>query len=124
MEDIEQLARRVIVVNHGEIVFDDSIASLKGFLGAKKSVKVTTESEADWNGIAGVTTLKQESPMETELELDTDKLPLKDFIRIVNERYTILDMALEALPIERIIKELYQENDAEHPDESLMSLAK
>ncbi|MNP74727.1 hypothetical protein D3C76_1716500 [compost metagenome] len=87
-------------------------------------MKVTTESEADWNGIAGVTILKQESPMETELELDTDKLPLKDFIRIVNDRYTILDMALEALPIERIIKELYQENDAEHPDESLMSLAK
>ena len=33
--------------------------------------------------------------------------PLQKFISFVNEQYTIRDMALNALPIERIIKELY-----------------
>lgn len=34
-------------------------------------------------------------------------MPLQKFISFVNERYTIRDMELNALPIERIIKELY-----------------
>ncbi|WMT43572.1 ATP-binding cassette domain-containing protein [Paenibacillus sp. D2_2] len=108
LEDIEQLARRVIVVNHGEIVFDDSIQALRGFLGAKKTVHLSTELAADWSGIEGVSVLKQDSPTEAELELDTDIMPLRGFISLVNERYTIRDMALNALPIERIIKELYE----------------
>lgn len=108
LEDVEQLARRVIVVNHGEIAFDDSISALRGLLGAKKTVRITTESHADWNGIDGVNVLKNEFGTEAELELDTDRLPLKEFIGLVNDRHTILDMAIDALPIEAVIKELYQ----------------
>lgn len=108
LEDVEQLARRVIVVNHGEIVFDDSISALRGFLGAKKTVRITTESAALWDDIHGVRVLSRELETETELELDTDKLPLKEFIRLVNEQHTIMDMAIDALPIDVIIKELYQ----------------
>jgi len=107
LEDIEQLARRVIVVNHGEIVFDDSIQALRGFLGEKKMVNLSTELAPDWLVIEGVSVLKQDSPTEAELELDTNIMPLQRFISFVNERYSIRDMALNALPIERIIKELY-----------------
>ncbi|AZS16804.1 AAA family ATPase [Paenibacillus lutimineralis] len=107
LEDIEQLARRVIVVNHGEIVFDDSIQALRGFLGEKKTVHLTTELAPDWRAIEGVSVLKQDSLTEAELELDTSIMLLQKFISFVNERYTIRDMALNALPIERIIKELY-----------------
>lgn len=108
LEDVEKLAKRVIVINHGEIVFDDSISALRNFLGAKKTVTLTTEVQANWSGIAGVTVLKQVSEVEAELELDTEQLELKEFIRIVNDRYTIHDMSINALPIDRVIKELYQ----------------
>lgn len=108
LEDVEKLAKRVIVINHGEIVFDDSIGALRNFLGAKKTVTLTTEVQGNWNGIAGVTVLNQVSEVEAELELDTEQLELKEFIRIVNDRYTIHDMSINALPIDRVIKELYQ----------------
>jgi ABC-2 type transport system ATP-binding protein len=107
LEDIDQLAQRVIVINHGEIVFDNSIAALRNFLGAKKRVRLTTELPANLAEIDGVVVLRRESEVVAELELDTDKLALKEFIRLINERYTIHDMAIESLPIERVIKELY-----------------
>ncbi|WP_211269483.1 hypothetical protein [Paenibacillus glacialis] len=69
---------------------------------------LTTEVQADWSGIADVTVLKQVSEMEAELELDTEQLELKEFIRIVNDRYIIHDMSINALSIDRVIKELYQ----------------
>lgn len=105
--DIEQLAKRVIVVNHGEIVFDDSIDALRNFLGAKKKVKVTTEQPMNWDVVDGVRVLSQKSALEVELELDTELLPLKEFIRLSNEQATILDMSIDSLPIEQVIKELY-----------------
>ncbi|WP_199620804.1 ABC transporter ATP-binding protein [Paenibacillus alkalitolerans] len=112
LEDVDQLARRVIVINHGEIVFDDSISALRNFLGAKKTVKLATEQPADWEAFDGVEVLKLESVHEAELELDTEKLPLKQFIQLMNERYTIHDMSINALPIERVIKELYAKSYA------------
>jgi ABC-2 type transport system ATP-binding protein len=105
--DVEELARRVIVINHGEIVFDGGIRDLATHLGDRKRVRVTTEQPADWAGIAGIQVTGRKAE-ETELELDTAALPLKDFIGLVNERYMIRDMAIEALPIDRVIKELYQ----------------
>lgn len=108
LEDVDKLARRVIVVNHGEIVFDDSITALRNFLGAKKTLRLTTEQPADWDSFEGVEVISRESDLEAELELDTEKLPLKDFIRLMNERYSIHDMSIEALPIERVIKVLYE----------------
>lgn len=107
LEDVEQLARRVIVVNHGEIVFDDSIAALRGFLGAKKTVRIVTEQPVDWGTWEGVEVINSDSDGETELELDIDMMPLKQFIQIANENYSIRDMSIDALPIDRVIKELY-----------------
>lgn len=105
--DVEELARRVIVINHGEIVFDDGIRELATHLGDKKRVRITTEQPADWTGMEGVQVIGKEAE-ETELELDTGAVHLKDFISLVNDRYVIRDMAIEPLPIDRVIKELYR----------------
>jgi len=115
LADVDQLARRVIVVNHGEIVFDDSIVALRNFLGAKKTVRITTEAPADWMSIEGIQVISEDSMLEAELELDTELLPLKEFIRLINEKYTIHDMSIDSLPIERVIKELYVNSEA-HSD--------
>lgn len=107
--DVEELARRVIVINHGEIVFDDGIRELRTHLGDKKRVRITTEQPADWTGIQGILwNGETKHGVETELELDTAVLPLKDFISRINAEYVIRDMAIDALPIDRVIKELYR----------------
>ena len=38
LEDVEQLANRVIVINHGQKVFDDTITKLKNNLGEKRLI--------------------------------------------------------------------------------------
>ena len=105
--DVEELARRVIVINHGTIVFDGGIRELTAHLGDRKRVRISTEWPADWAGLPGVRAVKDAGP-ETELELDTGVLPLKDFIRLANDRYVIRDMTIAALPIDQVIMELYR----------------
>lgn len=107
--DVELLAERVMVINHGEIVVDDSLSGLRNRLGDKKSVRLTTESAVPEIQRQGLRILERIGPLELELEIDTSFLPLKQFIREFNDVYGIIDMAIEPLPIEAIMKELYSE---------------
>ncbi|WP_201008097.1 ABC transporter ATP-binding protein [Paenibacillus glycanilyticus] len=113
LEDVELLAERVIVINHGEIVVDDSLAMLRSRLGDKKSVRLTTETVVPDIRIQGITVTERKGPLELALEIDTSVLPLKRFIREFNEVYGIVDMAIDAIPIESIMKELYMAEAAE-----------
>jgi len=107
LDDVEMLAERVIVINHGEIVFDDSLKELRGRVGGKKALRVTTDLPLPDELLPGVALLNRFHESEAELEIDTDIMPLKHFIRQFNETYGILDMSIEPLPIEVVMKELY-----------------
>lgn len=110
--DVELLAERVMVINHGEIVVDDSLSGLRSRLGDKKSIRLTTDIVVPDIEQKGLRILERIAPFEVELEIDTSLLPLKRFISEFNEVYGIIDMAIEALPIEAIMKELYSEEKA------------
>ncbi len=107
LEDVEQLAGRVIVVNHGEIVFDNTMDRLRTHLGEKKAVHVTTRNPLPSLNKPGILIRKQNSDRDAEFELDLSKLKLNEFIKKLNEESVISDMSIESLEIETIIKDLY-----------------
>ncbi|MDQ0113917.1 ABC transporter ATP-binding protein [Paenibacillus harenae] len=107
--DVEMLAERVMVINHGAIVVDDSLSGLRARLGEKKSVRLTTETAVTEEGLPGLSIVERIGPLEIAVEVDTALLPLKRFIREFNESYGIIDMSIEQLPIEAVMKELYTE---------------
>ncbi len=113
--DVEELAERVVVVNYGEIVFDDTVEALKRFSGVKKRVNLTVKKELpDMTDIPGILMTSRTSPFVAELELDMLKVELNVFIQSVNEKYIISDMTMDDPPIESVIKELYTQKEADH----------
>lgn len=110
LEDVELLAERVMVINHGQIVVDDSLSGLRNRLGSKKSVRLTTEQAVPDRLPPGLSLLERIGPFEIELEIDTAVLALKPFISLFNETYGIIDMAIDALPIEAVMRQLYEQS--------------
>lgn len=107
LEDVERLARRVIVVNHGEIAFDNTMELLKNHLGTKKIIKLSTHTplpEMAWEGVSITKTL---SRYAVELELDLAVMDIDHFIKQVSDRSTINDLSIQDVPIESVIKDLY-----------------
>lgn len=104
---MEYLAKRVIVVNHGEIVFDNTMDKLRTNLGDKKAVHVTTRNPLPSLDQPGIFIRRQNSDRDAEFELDLSTLKLNDFIKKLNEESVISDMSIENLEIETIIKDLY-----------------
>ena len=105
--DIESLAKKVIIINHGEIVFDDSISRLKGRTENKRSIVLTVQRPFGPIEINGV----EESILKTEYEgeflIDTTVLSIADLIALINHLYGISDVVVAQQPIEKVIRELY-----------------
>lgn len=111
--DVEQLARRVVVINHGEIVFDNTVDALKRSLGTRKRVNLSTSKEIrDLSENAGIQIIGRTSPCIVELELDMDRIELNRFIKSMNEEFIITDMIMRDPPIESVIRELYTKGEA------------
>jgi ABC-2 type transport system ATP-binding protein len=108
LSDIEHLAQRVIVVNHGEIVFDNSITTLRRHLGEKKIIAVSTVHPLPDLALPGINITNRISPFQAELELDLTVFELNKFIALVNKTSTIRDLSVREPQIEDVIKVLYQ----------------
>ena len=71
LDDVERLAERVVVINHGELVFDDGLAQLRSSLGARKRIRVSTEGSLDGLVLPGLEVVERRGPGEVDYELDT-----------------------------------------------------
>ncbi len=108
LDDVEKMARRVMVVNKGEIVYDDSMDALCRFFGGRKLVSIATQRPLpDFNNVPGIHVKAVVTPHNAELELDTDLLELNRFIKSMNDEYILSDLTMRPPQIESVIKELY-----------------
>ena len=114
LDDVERLAQRVIVINHGSIVFDDGISALRQHFGAKKIITAScaapcfVSTEGGVSALpSGVSLLSRLSESDVVLECDTSVMDLPSLIRLVSETFGLRDLAVEDIPIETVIKELY-----------------
>ena len=89
-DDMEKVCERVIIINKGKIIFDDSISALKDSYLQKKYIEVTT--------VSGEKIL---------LTINTKINPVKQAIEELTQKYHVIDLTVENPPMEEIIKEIY-----------------
>src|SRR5439155_3132389 len=64
--DIEHVARRVIVINHGVVIYDDAVAAMRRTLLATKLIEVALEEPVSPVDIDGVT-VEEHTPTTMKL---------------------------------------------------------
>jgi ABC-2 type transport system ATP-binding protein len=106
--DIEKLCKRIIIVNHGRIVLDDSMENLKYHYLNKKIVEVKTRETMDLTDEDGITVIKSKGN-NLKLEVETTKKNISDALKLIDSD-NILDINISNVPLENIITEIYKEN--------------
>lgn len=109
LEDVEQLAQEVIVINHGKKVFDDSLQSLKTTLGNKKIVNLSLDRPYKGERLSGVPVMQGENEREISLEVDMDKQGINEFLSGLTDTVSFTDISIKELPMDMIIKRIYSE---------------
>jgi ABC-2 type transport system ATP-binding protein len=106
VSDIEQVARRVIVINHGTIIYDDSVSAMRRSLLRTKLIEVRLE-EAVRIEIEGVEVVKERGH-GYKLVVDTERRSIRAVLDDLLDRYPVADISVLDPPLENIIGEIYE----------------
>jgi len=106
--DIERLAQRTIIVNHGSIVFDNSTEKLKSVIAATKVVDLVFEEHADTFSFSDGKILEK-TPHSVKIEIAASAQATERLLSYALEHFTIEDITIHDIPMEQIIAHIYQE---------------
>ncbi len=107
--DVESLSKRVIVINHGRLIFDDRTSVLKRQYLTRKIIDVRFSEGLNGEfSLPGVTILKQ-GTYGLKLEFDSHQVPVEQVVQQVMATKPCQDINISDPPLEEIIREIYQE---------------
>ena len=106
VSDIEKLCKRVIIVNKGNIVLDDSMENLKYHYLNKKIIDAKMREKVNLDEVDGITILKDKD-YNLKLEVNLKKKTITDAIKLLNPD-NIIDINISNVPLEDIISEIYK----------------
>ena len=104
--DIEKLCKRVIIINNGEIVLDDSMENLKYHYLNKKIVDAKMKEIVNLEEEDGITILKDKG-YNLKIEVDLKKKSVSDALKLLNTD-NIIDINISNVPLEDIISNIYK----------------
>jgi ABC-2 type transport system ATP-binding protein len=107
VSDIEQVARRVVVINHGRIIYDDAVSTMRRSLLRTKLVEVRFEDPPGEIAITGATVLK-EGGLGYKLVVDTERHSIRAVLDELLDRHRVADISVLDPPLEEIIGRIYE----------------
>lgn len=104
--DMETVCDRVIIINKGEIVFDDTVAVLKTSYIKKKYINLNIVEPTIAIQIPGVN-IVQSMPHKLNLAVDITQTTIQTVTTTILKNYSINDLSIADPPMEEIIKVIY-----------------
>ena len=107
MADIEALAKRIILIGKGEVLYDGTLSKLKKNYDYLRKIKVTTKDKLELKKDY-IVDLK-DLPDGYEFTIDVRKVEISDFIKLISSKISIIDIDIDTGNIDELIVRLYEE---------------
>jgi ABC-2 type transport system ATP-binding protein len=111
MQDVEALCRRVIIINHGRIVFDGPLSAILERFGAYKILKLRFHNGGMPPSFDGLGEVVELTPPTVTLRVARADVPVVTH-RLLAE-FSVDDVAVEETPIEEIISSIFAQGPVE-----------
>lgn len=114
MDDLEEMARRILMISRGKLAFDGSFDGLREITGNLTRFTVTTDGRRP--ELADCRLLGEKHGV-FEFEVDMSRLPIQGLLTRLSRVDGILDVEIRKAPIEQVIAQIYQTWKAAPPTE-------
>lgn len=104
--DIEHVALRAIVINHGSVIYDDEVAAMRRALLSTKLVEVGLSAPTPLPPIVGVSVLEH-SDATVKLVVDTTTTSIRHVLDDLLDRLPVADISVVDPPLEQVIAAIY-----------------
>jgi viologen exporter family transport system ATP-binding protein len=111
LDDIEELCRRIMIIDHGRVLFDGQLDGLKDRLLRIKQVKFVLKDEAQSAAISAISRdgceVETVDPLTYRIRFDRTQIATADLIRQILASVEVRDLLIEDESIEEIVKRIY-----------------
>ena len=116
LADVERLCRRIVLIDHGTIIYDGDIDRIKGEYGRYRTLVVhlgeaVAAPHLDGAEFAGF------DGSAVRFRFDRNRQRADLLVRQASERYSVEDVTIEEPDLESIIRRIYVEGYANRPQE-------
>ena len=110
--DSEHVCERVIVINHGRLLFDQSLSTLRAQFISHRRVTLLSDQQSLHIDLPGLQVLERQ-PYKVRLEVDIRLTPVARVVQAALARGTLHDLTVEDPPLEQVIQAIYAAAPAE-----------
>ncbi len=113
LSDIEELCRRIVIIDHGKLIYDGTLEGLRGRLGRINQINVHLQDRrASQNldqalGTGNGIQWEHVDDLTYRIRYNSEQVSSADIIRKIVNQVPVRDIYVEAQPVEEIIKTIY-----------------
>lgn len=106
--DIEQLCKRAIIINHGQVVLNESIKRLKYDYLNKKIIQIKYNQQINMDN-CNLNVIKNKGDA-IKVQVDTSRQDIEEVLTELIKYGKVNDITISEPPLEEIISYIYQQN--------------
>jgi ABC-2 type transport system ATP-binding protein len=106
LDDVERLCPRMMIIDHGRVIYDGGVAAFKAEHGVERTVVVDLAEPGPPLQIQGVTVTRVEGPRQW-LVFDRRATSAAEVVRRVAEAAPIRDLSIDEPEIEALVRRVY-----------------
>jgi ABC-2 type transport system ATP-binding protein len=116
LSDIEELCKRIIIIDNGRKVYDGTLAEIKSRFGTMRRLELKVKNPYAFKaeplrakyGLSGDELSCEVVDGQLNIELDRNRIGIQEVINEVLAKTELVDMSLFETKIEEIIKKIYR----------------
>jgi ABC-2 type transport system ATP-binding protein len=111
MLDIAQLCPRMLIIDHGRLLYDGTVSAIRERFGVARTLVVDLEEDEAVGGpllAPPAVEVRADGPRRW-LRFRRDEITAAELIAAVSSRYRLRDLTIEEPEIESIVRQIYQE---------------
>lgn len=107
MSDIEALAKRIILIGKGKVLYDGTLTKLKKKYDCLRKINIVTKDNININEDYIIN--KKNTKEGIEFIIDIRKIEISEFINILSSKLSIIDIDIDSGNIDDLIVKLYED---------------
>lgn len=111
--DIERLCPRVVLIDHGRVIYDGALEALRARFGRWRTLVLDLEPGCDVNGALptpDAEIIRRDGP-RIWLRFDRQAITAAALIAALAEHYPLRDLTIQEPEIEAIVRDIYEHGD-------------